>query len=97
MAIYSGFSHKKLCFSIVMLVYQRVSRVYPRFIPCLSHFGLDFPKKKLKRTSHKARPRRLGPEAQTGNDGGHQGVHEISKAPKVAVFSMWEELENVGI
>jgi hypothetical protein len=71
------------------------------FILGLSHvypiLGWIFPKKKLKRTSQKARPRRLGPEAQTGNDGGHQGVHEISKAPKVAVFSMWEELENVGI
>ena len=25
MAIYSGFSHEKWCFSIAMLVYQRVS------------------------------------------------------------------------
>ena len=26
MAIYSGFSHEKWCFSIVMLIYQRVDR-----------------------------------------------------------------------
>ena len=34
MAIYSVFSHKKLCFSIVMLVYQRVyERNLKLFVP----------------------------------------------------------------